>query len=91
MIEDIQVVPEKYRRANCKKCKRKIEHLEVRGVIRGGIYDGYLCEKCSKEYLADIPKCLKKMNEKINKLSKMSDEEKREYLKRLGILRELEK
>src|SRR3990167_8341859 len=76
---------------NSRKCKRKIGKLEVRGVVRGDIYQGYICEECSREYLADMPRRLKMMINKINKLSNMSVEEKRVYLKKLKIIEELEK
>ena len=89
MIEKIQVSSEKFRRANCKKCKIKIMPLKVRGVVQGGMYDGYLCEKCTEEELNDIPKRLKKVNNKFNKLIKMDVEEKRDYLRKLNILKEL--
>lgn len=90
MLEDIQISSEKFRRAKCKKCKRKIMPLEIRGVVQGGIYDGYLCDKCSEEELDDIPKRLEKVNNKFYKLLKMNVKEKRDYLRRLNILKELD-
>lgn len=89
MIEEIQVSSEKFRRAKCKKCKRKIMPLKIRSVVQGGTYDGYLCEKCTEEELKDIPKRLEKVNNIFYKLIKMDVEEKRDYLRKLNILKEL--
>ncbi|KKM67270.1 hypothetical protein LCGC14_1472680, partial [marine sediment metagenome] len=56
MIEDIQIAPTKFRRANCKKCKKKINGLKIRSCVKGRLYWGYLCENCSREELERMPK-----------------------------------
>ena len=89
MIEDIQIAPIKVRRANCKKCKKKINRLKIRSCVKGELYWGYLCENCSREELEKMPKHIKKMNIKINEFSRMSNKEKKGYLNRLNILKEL--
>lgn len=91
MIEDIHIAPRKYRRANCQKCKRKIERLEIRSSVQGSLYMGYLCGKCTKEELEKIPKKLKELNKKLCEFEEMNEKERMEYLKRLDILKELEK
>ena len=89
MIEEIQISNPKYRRARCQKCKKKILPLEMRGVVRGSLYFGYLCKKCNKEELLKLPLHIKKMNEKYKEFEKMNDEEKLDYLNRLEILKKL--
>lgn len=89
MIENIQIAPNKYRRANCKKCKKKILPLEIRGVVCGSLYYGYLCKKCTKEELSKYPLHIKKMNKKCEKFEEMNDDKKLDYLNRLEILKKL--
>lgn len=61
----------------------------MRGVVRGSLYYGYLCKKCTKKELSKLPLHIKKMNKKYIEFEKMSDEEKLDYLNRLKILEKL--
>ncbi len=90
MIEKMQIASKKFRRAKCQKCKKKIPPLEVRGVVSGGLYFGFLCSKCTKEYMDGIPKRLEKMKRKFNKFIKMTNKEKEIYLTKQKILDSLE-
>lgn len=89
MIEEIQISPTKVRWARCKKCKKKIERLEVRGVFIDREYGGYFCSKCTKKELLKAPVHIEKMNKGVEKFEKMNDEEKLDYLNRLKILKQL--
>ena len=89
-ISHIEIAPEKYRRARCQKCHKKIMPLEVRGAVSGRFL-GYLCEKHLKEELEIIPKQLKQINKEFNRLTNMSKEEKEDQLNRLIILKKLSK
>jgi len=88
-IQDIEVSSEKYRRARCKKCTKKIMPLEIRGVVEGK-FSGYLCEKCTREEIEVIPIHLKEIIKKLNRLSNMSEAQKRGILNRMMILKKLE-
>lgn len=88
-IEEIEISSERYRRARCKRCKKKIMPLEIRASVLGR-FTGYLCEKCARMEIEVIPIHLKKIIERLDKLSKMSDEEKRTQLNRMMILKKLE-
>ena len=88
MIEDIQIASERHRRARCQKCKKKIMPLEIRARVIGK-WEGYLCEKCAREEIEVIPIRLKEIIKKLKDLSKMTDEEKRDYLYRMMILKKL--
>lgn len=89
MIENIQISPPKYRRAGCKKCKKKIQPLEVRGVFQGSLYQGYLCKNCTKEELSKMPQHIKQMKKMYEKLEKMDEKEKINYLLKLKIIEKL--
>lgn len=88
-IEEIEISSERYRRARCKRCKKKIMPLQIRASVLGR-FTGYLCEKCARMEMEIIPTQLKETINKINKLSKMSDDEKRVHLNRMMILKKLE-
>ena len=63
--------------------------LEIRARVLGR-YTGFLCEKCARMEIEIIPIHLKEIINKLNKLSKMSEEERRGYLTRMMILKKLE-
>ena len=88
VIEDLEIASEKYRRAGCQRCKKKIMPLEIRARVLGR-YTGFLCEKCARMEIEIIPIHLKEIINKLNKLSKMSEEERRGYLTRMMILKKL--
>ena len=89
MIEEIQISNPKYRRARCQKCQKKILPLETRGVVRGSLYYGYLCKKCTKKELLKMPSHIENMNKEYEEFKKMNNKEKLDYLNRLKILKEL--
>lgn len=87
-IQEIEISSERYRRAGYQRCKKKIMPLEVRARVLGR-FTGFLCEKCARMELEAIPIHLKEMIKVLNKLSKMSDEERRERLNKMMILQKL--